>query len=137
MSGTLFWSLQKIQKKINLFSSDATIFFLPTKSWKNNPEKIAPKNSNPLFFLLPWAAQTAQTEEFMFELPRFCLTLFKIFSLWLQLHRVTSYWKKNISPITNLAHFSSMYDSSAKYGKKKRFWWWSLEVARTISYTYT
>ena len=45
-------------------------------------------------------------------LPRFCSTLYVLrFSHFgqLQLHRVTTYWKKNISPITNLAHFSSTY----------------------------
>ena len=35
----------------------------------------------------------------------------------LPLLRVTRYWKKNISLITNLPHFVSMY-GSAKYGKK-------------------
>ena len=42
---------------MQLFSADATKL------------KVAQKNSNPLFFsLLPWAAQTAQKEEFMFQI---------------------------------------------------------------------
>ena len=57
---------------MQLFSVDATIFkkkisfFLPIKSWKPL-SKVAQKNSNPLFFLTAWAAQTAKTEEFMFQ----------------------------------------------------------------------
>ena len=31
------------------------------------PSKVAQTNSNPLFFLTAWAAQMAQTEEFMFQ----------------------------------------------------------------------
>ena len=42
------------------FSSDATIF----KKLKKPPSKIAQKYSN---LFSPWAAQTAQTEEFMFQ----------------------------------------------------------------------
>jgi len=34
---------------------------------KKPPSKVAQKNSNPLLFLTAWAAQTAQTEEFMFQ----------------------------------------------------------------------
>ena len=59
---------------MQLFSADATIFlkilkvFFAHKKLKKPPSKVAQKNSNPLFFsLLPWAAQTAQTEEFMFQ----------------------------------------------------------------------
>ena len=59
---------------MQLFSADTTIFlknfhvfFCPQKVEKTTL-KVAQKNSNPLFFsLLPWAAQTAQTEEFMFQ----------------------------------------------------------------------
>ena len=57
---------------MQLFSADATIFskikifFCPKKGEKNTL-KVAQKNSNPLFFLTVWAAQTAQTEEFMFQ----------------------------------------------------------------------
>ena len=43
-------------------------FFFALKKLKKTPSNVAQKNSNPLFFsLLPWAAQTAQTEEFMFQ----------------------------------------------------------------------
>jgi hypothetical protein len=37
---------------------------MPVKSWKNHPQK---KNSNWFFPLLPWAVQTAPTEEYMFQ----------------------------------------------------------------------
>ena len=37
------------------------------KKLKKPPSKVAQKNQHPLFSLLPWAAQTAQTEEFMFQ----------------------------------------------------------------------
>ena len=42
-------------------------FFLPTKSWKNHPQKLLRKTQIHFFPLLPWAAQTAQTEKFMFQ----------------------------------------------------------------------
>ena len=58
---------------MQLFSADATIlfffknmFFCPQKVEKP-PSKVAQKNSNPLFFLTAWAAQYAQTEEFMLQ----------------------------------------------------------------------
>ena len=40
---------------------------MPTKSWKNHPKKLIRKTQIHFFPLLPWAAQTAQTEEFMFQ----------------------------------------------------------------------
>ena len=57
---------------MQLFSADATIFknkslFFAHKKLKKPPSKVAQKNSYPLFFLTAWAAQTAQTEEFMFQ----------------------------------------------------------------------
>ena len=42
-------------------------FFLPTKSWKNHPQKLLRITQIHFFFLTAWAAQTAQTEEFMFR----------------------------------------------------------------------
>ena len=42
-------------------------FFFDHKKLKKPPTKNAQKNSNPLFFLTARAAQTAQTEEFMFQ----------------------------------------------------------------------
>ena len=42
-------------------------FYLPSKSWKEPSSKVAQNNSNTLFSLSAWAAQTAQTEEFMFQ----------------------------------------------------------------------
>ena len=41
-------------------------FFTP-KKLKKTPSKVAQKNLNPLFFLTALAAQTTQTEEFMFQ----------------------------------------------------------------------
>ena len=55
---------------MQLFSADATIFkkklsfFLPTKNWKNHPQKLLRKTQIHSFFL---TAQTTQTEEFMFQ----------------------------------------------------------------------
>ena len=55
------------------FSADAIIFlkkikfFFAHKKLKKPASKVAQKNSNPLFFLTAWAAQTAQTKEFMFQ----------------------------------------------------------------------
>ena len=40
--------------------------FCPQKL-KKPPSKVAQKNSNPLFFLTTLTAQTAQTEEFIFQ----------------------------------------------------------------------
>ena len=50
--------------------------FLPTKSWKNHPQKLLRKTQIHFFFLLPWAAQTAQTEEFMFQIVAYRPTVF-------------------------------------------------------------
>ena len=59
---------------MELFSADATIYkkecksFFAHKKLKKSPSKVAQKNSNPpFFFLIAWAAQMAQTEEFMFQ----------------------------------------------------------------------
>ena len=41
--------------------------FLPTKTWKKHPQKLLRKTQIHFFFLTAWAAQTAQTEEFMFQ----------------------------------------------------------------------
>ena len=54
---------------MQLFSADATILeknFFAHEKLKNPSSKIAMQSYN-WFFLLPWAAQTAQTEEFMFQ----------------------------------------------------------------------
>ena len=42
-------------------------FFFAHKKLKKTPSKVAHKNSNPLFILTVLTAQTAQTEEFMFQ----------------------------------------------------------------------
>jgi hypothetical protein len=59
---------------MQLFSGDDTIFtkkikefFSAHKKLKKTPSKVAQKNSNSLFFLTAWAAQTAQIEEFVFQ----------------------------------------------------------------------
>ena len=80
MSGSLFKIHNfffKYQKKTfiyALFSADATmffkklwLFFLPTKSWKNHPQKLLRKTQIHFFFLTANTAQMAQTEEFMFQ----------------------------------------------------------------------
>ena len=57
---------------MQLFSAEPTMFkkkvvvFCPQKV-KKPPSKVAQKNSNPLFFLTALTAQTAKTEEFMFQ----------------------------------------------------------------------
>jgi hypothetical protein len=40
---------------------------LPTKSWKNHPQKLLRKTQIHFFFLTASTAQMAQTEEFMFQ----------------------------------------------------------------------
>ena len=69
---------------MQLFSADATmflekflIFFCPQKVEKT-PSKVAQKNSNPLFFLNAWPAQTAQTEEFIFQNVAYRPTVYNI-----------------------------------------------------------
>ena len=55
---------------MQLFSADATIFtkkILHPKSWKKHPQKLLRKTQIHFFSLLPWAAQMAETEEFMFQ----------------------------------------------------------------------
>ena len=41
------------------------------------PSKVAQNNSNPLFFLTAWAAQMAQTEEFMFQNMAYRTTVYR------------------------------------------------------------
>ena len=69
---------------MQLFSSDATMFkkeilsfFFVHKKLKQPPSKVAQKNSDPLFSLTAWAAQTAQTEEFMFQNVAFRPTVYR------------------------------------------------------------
>ena len=58
---------------MQLFSADDTIFknkfkfFFAAKSWKNHPQKLLRKTQIHFFFLTILSAQTAQTEEFMFQ----------------------------------------------------------------------
>ena len=58
---------------MQLFSADATIFSKKNKicfglqKVEKPPSKDAQKNSNPFFLLTASSAQTAQTEEFMFQ----------------------------------------------------------------------
>ena len=49
---------------MQLFSADATIFKKKIEKLKKTPSKVGQKYSN---FCSPIAAQTAQTEEFMFQ----------------------------------------------------------------------
>ena len=65
---------------MQLFSADATIFtkkILHPKSWKNHPQKLLRKTQIHFFSLLPWAAQTAQTEEFMFQIVAYRPTVYR------------------------------------------------------------
>ena len=39
--------------------------------------KVAQNNSNPFFFLTAWAAQMAQTEEFMFQNMAYTTTVYR------------------------------------------------------------
>ena len=71
---------------MRLFSADATILerkyiFFVHKKLKKPPSKVAQKNSNLIFFsLTAWAAQTtqtAQTEEFMFQIVAYRPTVYR------------------------------------------------------------
>ena len=42
-------------------------FFFAHKKLKKPPSKVAQNSSNPLFFITALTAQTAQTEEFLFQ----------------------------------------------------------------------
>ena len=58
---------------MQLFSADPImfkkiiVFFLPTKGWKNHPQKLLRKTQIHFFPLTASTAQMAQTEEFMFQ----------------------------------------------------------------------
>ena len=82
---------------MHLFSADATMFsiflfyFLPTKSWKNYPQKLLRKTQ------IHWAAQTAQTEEFMFQNVAYRTTVYRTGALemknnWYLLQRNNLFW---------------------------------------------
>ena len=74
---------------MELFHAHAKIFleylFLPTKSWKNYPQKLLRTPQIHFFFL---TAQTAQTEEFRFQNVAYWLTVYRtgvstMFRKWL------------------------------------------------------
>ena len=46
-------------------------------SWKNHPQKLLRKTQIHFFSLTAWAAQTAQTEEFMFQNVAYRPTVYK------------------------------------------------------------
>ena len=50
-----------------MFLKKIWIIFLPTKSWKNHPQKLLRKTQIHFFFLTASSAQMAQTEEVMFQ----------------------------------------------------------------------
>ena len=52
---------------MHLFSAVAKKFFFAHKKLKIPPSKVAQNNSNALFSLTAWAAQTAKTEGLMFK----------------------------------------------------------------------
>ena len=66
---------------MQLFSANATIFKKKTIGPQNVEKptiKICPeKKTNTLFFLTAWAAQTAQTEEFMFQIVAYRPTVYR------------------------------------------------------------
>ena len=62
-------TLQYFQKNVE--------FFFAHNKLKKPPSKVAQKNSNPLFSLLPRSAQTAETEEFMFQNVAYRPTVYK------------------------------------------------------------
>ena len=51
----------------SIFKKRIVSFFLPTKSWKQHPQKLPRKTQIHFFFHTAWAAQTAQTEEFILQ----------------------------------------------------------------------
>ena len=51
--------------------------FLPTKSWKKQPQKLLRKTQIHFFSLMPWAAQTAQTVEFVYQNLAYRLTVYR------------------------------------------------------------
>ena len=64
---------------MQLFSVDATIFswfFFPQKVEKTTLKSCSEKLKS-TYFLLPWAAQTALTEEFMFQIVAYRPTVYK------------------------------------------------------------
>jgi hypothetical protein len=52
-------------------------FVFALKKLKKPPSKVAQNNSNPLFFLTAWAAQTTQTEEFMLQNVAYRTTVYR------------------------------------------------------------
>ena len=50
---------------------------MPTKSLKNHPQKLLRKTQINFFFLTAWAAQMAQTEEFMFQNMAYRTTVYR------------------------------------------------------------
>ena len=59
------------------FKKILNIFFAH-KKLKKPPSKVAQKNSNPLFCFTAWAAQTAQKEEFVFQIVAYRPTVYRI-----------------------------------------------------------
>ena len=63
---------------MQLFSVDATIFKKEIeKKLKKRPQKLLRKDQIHIFPLLPWAAQTAQTEECMFQIVSYRPTVYR------------------------------------------------------------
>ena len=53
------------------------MFVLTTKKWKKKPQKLLRKTQIHFFSLLPWAAQMAQTEKFMFQNVAYRTTVYR------------------------------------------------------------
>ena len=80
LSGSLFKIIYLNFRKKNLtfilINFLQKLLFLPTKGFKKPPSKAA-QNTELFSSLLPWAAITAQTEEFMFQNLAFGPTVYK------------------------------------------------------------
>ena len=66
-----------------LICSKETCIFFAYKKLKKPPSKVAQNNSNPLFFLTAWAAQMAQTEEFVLQNVAYRPTVYRTgYDIW-------------------------------------------------------
>jgi hypothetical protein len=57
---------------------------LPSKSWKNHPQKLLRKTQIHFFPLTASTAQMAQTEEFMFQNVAYIPTVYRTGTKWLK-----------------------------------------------------
>ena len=76
-----FWAKKNLKKN---HKRDIMQLFCPWKV-KKPPSKVATKYSNWFFSLLSWAAQTAQTEEFVFQNVAYWPTVYKTRAQYIKL----------------------------------------------------